>query len=260
MRMVQPHNDTAVSGAKAVSEPSKADATRRTLRAATFDEGEAMLKPEPSAPETKGVSAPTAQGAPKKIFGADGSLKILNDVYGGYKTFTKGDVRLLDQAAFQAAYDAIYGGTEHAWERRIAPGPGNLEGFAHDGVSYVNKALARIDTVPHEMLHNNAAEDFADTVGHQLSEGVTEYLTIKAVTKFGQTPTRSYPQQEACVQELLAQGLPESALLTAYFRGDAATLVCGWIDQHCSDTFWNIKQAMEGRQFAVARAKMQRKQ
>lgn len=61
------------------------------------------------------------------------------------------------------------------------------------------------------------------------------------------------------MRELLAQGLPESALLTAYFRGDAATLVCKWIDQHCSDTFWNIKQAMEGRQFAVARAKMRRK-
>jgi len=256
------------------------------LRGTSFARGEAMLAPiqakrapvqmhgdegehsdaepdgQPAKPQAKDGDAPVTPKpvTPKKeVIDADASLKILNDSYGTYKTCVKGDVRLLDQAAFQAAYDAIYGATKYAWDPYVKNGPGNLEGFAHKGVNYINKDCTSIDTVPHEMLHNNCAADWTAAVGSQFNEGTTEYLTIKAVTKAGKVPSHSYPSQEACVRELIAQGLSESSLMSAYFKGDAANLICKWADSNCTDTWANIMAALQSKDWATARAKMKKK-
>lgn len=285
MSITQRHADAASSSASA---PAAAPSTNSSgalssmLRGTSFAEGEAMLAPvqakrapvqmhggegehaddeapdsQPAKPEAKDGDPPVT---PKKeVLDADASLKVLNDAFGTYKTCVKGDVRLLDQAAFQVAYDAIYGATKYAWDPYVKNGPGNLEGFAYKGVNYINKDCTSIDTVPHEMLHNNAAADWKGTVGSEFNEGTTEYLTIKAVTKAGKVPSHSYPSQEACVKELIAQGLSEDTLMTAYFKGDAANLICKWADTNCTDTWANIMAALQSKDWATARAKMKKK-
>lgn len=87
-----------------------------------------------------GTAAPTAevgkvgQGAPPNVdaggtpyvegAGAkDGPLskekarQILQDAFGSYTTIGEGKVEVLDQAAFQVAYDKIYGSTKWSWAR-----------------------------------------------------------------------------------------------------------------------------------------------
>jgi hypothetical protein len=120
---------------------------------------------QPAGPKAE-TGAPDVDIAPPHVEGGgtaggpltkDKGKQVLQDAFGTYKTITEGKVELLEQAAFQAAYDKIYGTTQYSWAKWVVPNHGNLNGFAHDGTNYINKAMANTGTVPHEMLHNNAA-------------------------------------------------------------------------------------------------------
>src|SRR5581483_273099 len=194
---------------------------------------------------------------PKKEFlDQEAARKILEDAYGSYKTIDKGKVEVLPQADFQKAYDKIYGAGPYAWDKYVKPGPGNLEGFAHDGTNYINQDCISLDTVPHEMLHNNVAADWTDFVGSEFNEGTTEYLTIKAMEKAKKKPSHSYPGQEGAVQALIAAGCSEDNLKKAYFKGDAATLIGAWVDAHCKGKWADVKTAMQAKDFAKAKTNL----
>lgn len=197
---------------------------------------------------------------PKKEFlDQEAARKILEDAYGSYKTIDKGKVEILAQADFQKAYDKIYGAGPYSWDKYVKPGPGNLEGFAHDGTNYINKDCISLDTVPHEMLHNNTAVEYRDFVGNEFDEGTTEYLTIAAMNKAGKKPSHSYPQQEGCVQALIAAGFSADDLKKAYFKGGTKALLGDWVDAHCKAKWADIKAELQAKDFAKAKAHLQKK-
>ncbi len=187
------------------------------------------------------------------------SVKALNDAFGSIKKITAGKVEVLDQAAFQKAWDKIYSGTKYAWDPYITKGSGNLEGFAYDGTSFINKDTASIDTVPHEILHNNGAAGWDVAVGSEFNEGVTEYMTIYAMNKLGKTPTHSYPDQEGVVQALIKAGLPQNDLFKAYLTGGQDTLVIKWVDDNCTGTWAQFKTAMDASDWATAKSHLAKK-
>jgi hypothetical protein len=181
----------------------------------------------------------------------DAAVKLLSDSYGKYKKISGGSVEVLEQKDFEKKYDEIYGATQYSWSNYVVPKFGNLEGFAHGGINYINKDKMSIDTVPHEMLHNNADPGWKGFAGSNINEGVTEYLTIKAVTAAGQTPTHSYPNQEGVIQVLVAT-VGEDKIMKAYFNGEIEALKKE-VDSKCKGSWDAFKAAMDKDEWLKAK-------
>jgi hypothetical protein len=217
--------------------------------------------PDGNAPQVDGAdhAPPSVQtgGTPAGPMTAAAARQLLQNAFGSYRQITAGQVRVLAQAEFQAAYDAVYGTTQFSWTRYVVPRFGNLNGFAHGGVNYINSAAANITTVPHEMLHTNVAGDWVSVVGSPFDEGATEYLEQHALRAGGiHTTLTHYPNQRAVVQAFLSAGASQDSLFRAYLQGGASTLVAQWVDQHCQGTWAQVKTATEASQWAVARASL----
>lgn len=209
-----------------------------------------------------------AEGAPPLIeeggkkggpLSEEKALSVLDDAFKGYKAITKGTVKVLEQADFQAAYDKIYGTSKYSWDKYVKPKFGNLNGFAEGGVNYINKNMANTGTVPHEMLHNNAAADWRGVVGNQFDEGATDYLKQHALKKAGLSSPNSYEAQLGVVKAFLATGVAEDQLFTAYLKGGAATIVEKWVDEHCAGTWAEVKAASQAEDYAKAKVKLKPK-
>jgi hypothetical protein len=107
-----------------------------------------------------------------------------------------------------------------------AEGPdGPLEGFEDPDTHeiFINKDDQAVDTVPHELLHRHENGAVEAVMGTNANEGVTEYLTQKAVSGFGFTPSSSYPQ-ELKIAQTLANLVGDTAVETAYFDGDVGAI------------------------------------
>jgi hypothetical protein len=182
--------------------------------------------------------------------------KLLSDAYGKYKKISVGSIVILGQKDFEKKWDEIYSPGK-SWKNWVVPNHGNLEGFAYDNVNYINKDNMSIDTVPHEMLHNNQDPKWrpfvADPGGNEskIGEGVTEYLTIKAVTAAGQTPSHSYPDEEGVIQVLVGT-VGEETVIKAYFNGETAALQKA-VNDKCKGTWTDFKDAMDKGQWARAK-------
>lgn len=187
------------------------------------------------------------------------SVSILQDAFGSYRTITNEGMQVLPQAEFQVAWDAIYLRQGRGWQDWVVPTHGNLNGFVHGGINYINRDSANLGTVPHEMLHNNAASDWRPFVGTQIDEGATDILKQYALQRLRLRSPNSYPNQIACVQALVDNGLGQQNLFNAYLRGGAATIVGRYMDQNCVGTFAQFKAAMEAQDWARARALTRRK-
>jgi hypothetical protein len=214
----------------------------------------------PVVPETTSTVPTTAPVIPPKPY-LDGTAaqQALTEAFGDIRTIDAGKVDVLKQAEFQVAYDAIYGTSIYSWDAYIKPGPGNLEGFAHNNINYINEDCISYDTVPHEMLHNNTAGDWRDVVGNEFDEGTTEHLTIAAMDKLGKTPTHSYPDQHDCVKAVVAAGVSEESLKTAYLKGGGQTLVADVITANCQHSWSEFKDAMQAKDFVLAKTLLVRK-
>jgi hypothetical protein len=213
------------------------------------------------APDVQGADRGPPQvqqpGSQNQVMTADAARQLLQTAFGSYKQMSAGQVRVLAQADFQAAYDAIYGSTQYSWAQYVVPRFGNLNGFAHGGVNYINSNAANVTTVPHEMLHTNVAADWRPVVGSPFDEGATEYLEQHALRTGGITTTLThYPNERAVVEAYLAAGATQDSLFRAYLVGGAQALVSDWVDQHCQGTWAQVKTATESSQWAVARAKL----
>jgi hypothetical protein len=68
------------------------------------------------------------------------------------------------------------------------------------------------------MLHTNAAGGFASTVGADIDEGATEYLSIKACTQAGVAVKTPAYQGQVSLVTLLVQVIGEGTLTQAYFN------------------------------------------
>lgn len=186
------------------------------------------------------------------------SQEVLQEAFGDYKTISEGSVRVLGQAEFQEAYDAIYGETQWAWDTWVAPTHGNLNGFAHDNTNYINRTTANQGTVPHEMLHNNAASDWRPFVGSQFDEGATDVLKQHALQAAGLSSPNSYPNQIRCVETFLDSGVSRDSLFRAYLCGGAATIVGTHVDSNCAANWSQVKEAMQAQNWALARTRLAR--
>ena len=214
--------------------------------------------PKDEKKDKKDAKAP----AVKEEISGELGFQIMKDAFGGLKgDLSMGKVQVLDEAAFKAAYDAIYGATEYSWEAYVKPKWGSLRGFAHDGTNYVNKDAPSLDigTVVHEMLHNNVAADFPGVVGHQFEEGATEYLTVIAMKKAGKPRASAYADQLACVTGCVTSGLSEANLQSAYLVSGAQRLIADWFTGVMEASFTDFRADMEAEDYAKAKAKIKKK-
>jgi hypothetical protein len=203
------------------------------------------------------VTGPTVQpgGSDQGVLSTERAREILQDAFGTWRTISTGNVKVLAQKDFEMAYDAIYGGTEYSWDKWVKPTYGNLNGFAYEGTNYINKNAANVTTVPHEMLHNNAASDWRPFVGSPFDEGATEYLEQHALRKAGiKTQLTHYPNQRGVVESYLKSGVAETHLFEAYLKGGASTIVGQWVDGHCKGRWADVKSALEKSNWATAKA------
>jgi hypothetical protein len=190
----------------------------------------------------------------RPTFDLAGGEQILTGAFGSIKKIVPGRIEVLEQADFQAAYDKIYGKTDWSWEKYVKPTYGGLNGFAHDGTNYINKASAGLHTIVHEMLHNNCAADFVNVVGSRWNEGTTEVLTKVACAAVNEPAPTTYPGESPVVQVAIDSGLPLSDLEDAYLVGGAKRLIADWADANCVLSWAKIKALMEAHDWAAAKA------
>jgi len=119
--------------------------------------------------------------------------------------------------------------------------------------------MANESTVPHEMLHSNAAADWSSSVGSPFDEGTTDMMAQEAIKKAGYSAPVSYVDQVACIEAFLASGVTRAQLYTAYFKGGAAKTVGEHVDNACSGSWAEVKAAMEAKDWAKAKVKLAKK-
>ena len=188
-----------------------------------------------------------------------GGQKILTDAFGSAKKFVPGKIEIYDTAGFKAAYDKIYGAGQWSWDKYVVPTYGGLNGFAYDGVNYINSDSAGLHTVVHEMLHNNVADDWRGVVGSRWDEGATEILTQVACARANEPAPVCYPGESPVVQEAINQGLPAADLEDAYLKGGALEKIAGWVDKNCKENWVAVKGYMEAKNWASAKAGLAKK-
>ncbi len=189
-----------------------------------------------------------------------GAQTILTGAYGGMKKIVPGTIVVLaDQPACAAKYDEVCIAAGLTREDGVTPwAPGDCakddatagtqtEGFAWNGVVYVNGATTLVTATAHEMLHNNTSSNFRKKMGETFNEGVTEYLARKALVAAGiPVPgVTAYPEQVAIVQDLIAL-VGEDAVMKAYFSG-ADSLIRA-IGSKANGKWKAIRVAAEGLQ------------
>ena len=247
---------------RAVLSPSKPTLQRNggggTATEEVSAEDEVHGDPE-IAPETK-KDAPEHPPPPKLGLDLASGEAVLTGAFGKAKKIVQGKIEILDQAAFQVAYDKIYGAGPWSWDKYVKPTYGSLNGFADKGVNYINKDSAGLHTVVHEMLHNNTdVAGFRDFVGSRFDEGATEVLTQEACAKVSEPAPVCYPGESPVVRELLNAGLPLDDLVTAYFSGGAAFKIAAWINNNCKSNWATFKMHMEAKDWAAAKADLAKK-
>jgi hypothetical protein len=223
-------------------------------------ETEEGVNAEPElAPETT-KDEPEHPPPPKLKLDLASGEAVLTGAYGKVKKIVPGKIEVLDPAAFQAAYDKIYGATQWSWDKYVKPTYGSLNGFADKGVNYINKGSAGLHTVVHEMLHNNTdVAGFREFVGSRFDEGATEVLTQEACAKVSEPAPVTYPGESPVVRELLKAGLPLNDLVDAYFSGGAAFKIAAWINNNCKNNWATFKMHMEAKDWAAAKADLAKK-
>ncbi len=197
--------------------------------------------PTPAPAPAPGAAA--GGGAPVGVMAAAEALKaraqeILKNTYGFIKPIIPTPVQVVDEATLRVKFD----------EMQVRKGTNNtrtgepwkmgdsllvfqrLDGFADrdNNTIYVPDAAGgsgagQLPTVVHEMLHTNAAGDWASTVGFAIDEGETENLALKACTGQHVPMTPTYGSQRALVAQLVPV-VGEGTLEQAYFSGGAGLI------------------------------------
>jgi hypothetical protein len=226
----------------------------------------AVRRQDETQPVGSNVAAPAAEpkgtkAKPKVRLGVTkkSGLYVLTAAYGDIKTMVPGKVEVLSEAKFKEAWDKIYGDTEYAWDKHVAPTTGTLNGFNYNGVSYINQDQGDLQTVVHEMLHGNVAADWDAVAGSRWDEGTTEVLTHEALAKLKMPAELRYPNEEPVVREAIAQGLPLADLTEAYLKGGAQAKIADWADKTCTSDWATIKGHMQSKSWAAAKAALQKK-
>lgn len=157
--------------------------------------------------------------------------KILQGSLGGVKTIVPGAVQILaNQKACSRKFDEVciaagaknengddwqYGDCDKDDE---AAGV-RTQGFAWEGVVYVNGETTLVTATAHEILHNNADPNFRGRVGESLNEGVTETLARQAIKDAGITvPHITAYKNEVKLTKLLVDFVGMDVVKKAYLK------------------------------------------
>jgi hypothetical protein len=158
--------------------------------------------------------------------------RILATTYGAIKPVIPFKVEALDDATLKVKFVELQirekrtnPKTQEPWKPEDAQMLGRLDGFAdHDlqTIYILDDPGAEGDdqtpVVVHEMLHLNAASGFAGTMGADIDEGATEYLTIKACAQAGVAIKKAAYGGQVSLVNLLVQIVGEGTLIQAYFN------------------------------------------
>ncbi|MEO8541433.1 MAG: hypothetical protein ABI577_16945 [bacterium] len=240
-----------------------------------------QMKPEATrtkTQETTQVGAATAEGKAfqKKQKLTPGAMslasaqKILQGAFGGVKDIVPGTVEVLaDQPACAAKYDEV------CIAAGIVRDDGNLwaagdcakddaaagvltEGFAWQGVVYVNGQTTLVTATAHEILHNNAQGTFRDKMGETFNEGFTELLARKALSMAGVTvpSVTAYPDQVKFTLRL--QNLVGQPIMADAYFGNPDTVIAKVNELKGAGTFDTLKthaEALDEAKFNAVLAK-----
>ena len=212
-------------------------------------------KTEKSEGKTAGKEFTKSQKLTPGAMSLASAEKILQGAFGGLKKIVPGSIVVLaNQAACSAKYDEVCmaAGVLHegvAWQ------PGDCakddaalgvqtEGFAWEGVVYVNGETTLVTATAHEILHNNAEPKFRAKVGETFNEGVTETLARRALSQAGvKVPSvTAYPEQIK-LTKLLIDRVGIDVVEKAYF-GNVQDLVDAYTGK-CSGTWAELVLAAE---------------
>ena len=165
------------------------------------------------------------------------SLDLLRVAYGAVAERQLREPRVVVAPTSAATWDlsdkvnmangAVNPTTGRAWSPSDAKAmwPAGLDGFTNpvSGEIYVNAQKAFPSTVPHELLHANAAPEFLKAVGVAVNEGVTEQLALDALAASGVRAEKRacYPQERQIAAALADRG-GRDLLVRAYLNGGAA--------------------------------------
>ena len=201
-----------------------------------------------------------------------GAQKILQGSFGDIKSIVPGTIVVLaNQAACSAMYDKVCaaagifspfppvdGSATPLWQAgdraRIDERDGIIiEGFAWEGVTYVNGESTLVTVTAHEVLHNNTGPDFRATAGETFNEGVTEILARAACEAAGIPVPHitAYPTQISLTQKLI-DFVGMSVVQQAYF-GNVQTLVDAYTSI-AAGTWVSLKGAAEALDAAMVDA------
>jgi hypothetical protein len=189
---------------------------------------------------------------------------VLTGAFGGVKTIVPGSIVILaDQPACAAKYDEVCMASHvprpdgSAWKAGDcaaddAAAGVQTEGFAWEGIVYVNGKTTLVTATAHEMLHLNTAAGYRTAMGETFNEGSTEYLARKAIAAAGITvpAVTAYPTQITITQALIDL-VGESALISAYFGGAGA--LTDLVKTKATGTWAQIRTAAEALQVDTAK-------
>jgi len=185
--------------------------------------------------------------------GTGGSKRVLESTFEGVD-FDVSNVTVLNEAGIKKAWDDRYGEGSYDGSNGQAEGPdGPLEGFTDvdTGEIFINKDAQEVDTVPHEILHKHEDGAVHAQMGERFNEGITEYLTQKAVSGAGFEPSSSYPDELRITQKL-AGIVGDSVIEKAYFNGDVDSLKTALDDNKGAGTFDEVVAAMKAEDYGKA--------
>jgi hypothetical protein len=218
---------------------------------------------ETAAANEAGADFLKSQAVSEEAMSLAGAQKILQGSFGGVKSIVPGTVVVLaNQAACSVMYDEVAaaagclspfpptdGSATPLWQAgdcaRIDERDGLLtEGFAWEGVAYVNGESTLITVTAHEILHNNTGPNFRATAGETFNEGVTETLARAACEAAGIPVPHitAYPTQVALTQKLI-DFVGMSVVQQAYF-GNVQSLVDAYTSI-AAGTWVSLKEAAE---------------
>lgn len=189
---------------------------------------------------------------------------VLTGAFGGVKAIVPGSIVILaDQPACAAKYDEVCIASHvprpdgSAWKAGDcaaddAAAGVQTEGFAWEGIVYVNGKTTLVTATAHEMLHLNTAAGYRAAMGETFNEGSTEYLARKAIAAAGITvpAVTAYPTQ-IVITKALIDLVGESALISAYFGGAGA--LTDLVKTKAKGTWAQIRTAAEALQVDTAK-------
>lgn len=98
----------------------------------------------------------------------------------------------------------------------------SINGFTQDGIIYLNADKGDPGTLIHEGVHQHAPDDFGESFGNKLNEGVTEYFARKVCARLA-IARKSYAEEFAVASKFIA-ALGEETVARAYFQGQAGAI------------------------------------